>query len=176
MKRLLLISLLITCAGCSSIPLSTMWEFRSFGTEEFLSLNPEDIMARVQLDEPTRADIEKTKLSLELSSERGVRSFDFPLVLLKEERLPAESGLFSKTSAKKQYSFQLTEGARKNFRLLQHEMLQHEPIHFHFNVQSSMESLPEDVDEIRLSLFLKLSEETDFIPMLRNAKLKVKRE
>lgn len=34
-------------------------------------------MARVQLDEPTRADIEKTKLSLELSSERGVRSFDY---------------------------------------------------------------------------------------------------
>lgn len=176
MKRLIIISISLMLAGCTSIPLSTMLEFRSFGQEDFIKLDPEHIVAKVELDEPARANIESTNLSVELSSERGVRSYQFPLVLLAEEHIAAESGFFSSTAAKNQYTFQLTDEAIQNFRQVQDEINHNEPLDIHFKIQASLEELEESLDEIRLSLFLKLAPDRDFIPMLRNAKLKIERD
>ena len=175
MSRLFMVALTLVLTSCTSIPLSTMLEFRSFGKEEFLTLQPEHIEAKIQFDEPVRADVEQTRLAVMLTTEHDVRSYQFPLVLLSEQHIPAERGLFSKQPAKNQYRFKLSDEAVQNFRAVQEDVQRHDGMGFEFTVNSSMEPLPEDIDEVRLSVFLKLSEDSEFITMFRNAKLKVNR-
>lgn len=173
MLRLLMVVFSLTLVSCTSIPLSTMLEFRSFGQEEFLELQPEHIVAKIQIDDPVRADVSQTQLAVMLSTEQNVRSYQFPLVLISEEHIESEAGWFSRKSAKNQYTFKLADEAVQNFRSVQDDVQLNEPTDFKFTVSSSMEELPEHIDEIRLSLFLKLSESSEFITMFRNAKLKV---
>lgn len=175
MSRLSMVALTLVLASCTSIPLSTMLEFRSFGEEEFLNLQPEHIEAKIQLDEPARADVAQTRLAVILTTEQSVRSYQFPLVLISEQHIASERGLFSQKPAKNQYSFKLSDEAVENFRTVQEDVQRHESMDFEFTVNSSMDELPEHIDEVRLSLFLKLSEDSEFITMFRNAKLKINR-
>ena len=175
MSRLFMVALTLVLTSCTSIPLSTMLEFRSFSKEEFLTLQPDHIEAKIQFDEPVRADVEQTRLAVMLTTENNVRSYQFPLVLLSEQHIPSERGLFSQQPAKNQYSFRLSNEAVQNFRAVQDDVQRHESLDFEFTVNASMESLPEQVDEVRLSVYLKLSEDSEFITMFRNAKLKVNR-
>ena len=175
MSRLFVVALTLVLTGCTSIPLSTMLEFRSFGKEKFLTLQPEHIEAKIEFDEPVRADVEQSRLAVKLTTEHDVRSYQFPLVLLSQQHIPAERGLFSQQPAKNQYRFRLSDEAVQNFHAVQEDTQRHDAIAFEFTVNSAMEPLPEHIDEVRLSLFLKLSEDSDFTTMFRNAKLKVNR-
>ena len=175
LARSLLVALTIVLASCTSIPLSTMLEFRTFGEEEFLSLQPEHIEAQIQIEEPARLEVEKTQLAVILTSKHHVQSYQFPLVLVSEQPIASEKGLWSQKPAKTQYSFQLSDAARESFRGVQADVQRDDSLGFEFTVNFSMETLPKPIDEIRLSLFLKLYEDGAFTPIFRDAKLKIDR-
>jgi hypothetical protein len=45
---------LVALAGCTSVPVSTMWRLRSFGADELLALDPNALRAAVQSDPRVR--------------------------------------------------------------------------------------------------------------------------
>jgi hypothetical protein len=48
-RRLLLAALLLI-AGCTTVPLSTIWKLRSFGPEQLVALNPKELRAAARVD------------------------------------------------------------------------------------------------------------------------------
>jgi len=60
----ILISALLS--SYASVPLGTMLEFRSFGKEDFVSIQPQDLRAKIHVYEPVRADVESAELALAL--------------------------------------------------------------------------------------------------------------
>lgn len=155
------------------MPLGTMLEFRSFSQDDVVTIQPRDLRARIQVEEPVRADTENSVLSLRLTNERGMREFSFPLRLVDERSIDEVSGLFSNQPGKTEYTFELSDEAVTSFKEAQ-DSIQNEPSgSFNFSVRTGFNELPHDASEIRLSVFLKLSEERGFVTLFNNATLNV---
>lgn len=176
MVRLFLFSLTLFLTSCASIPFGTMLEFRDFEKDDFINIQPQELAAKIQIDDPARAKIDTAQLSLDLKTAQGTRSFQFPLILSEEVRIEAVSGFFSSSPAKTEYRLQLSAQAMQNFKTMQQIFLNEQPESFDFAVSTGFEDLPADVKAIHMSIFLKLSQERGFVTLFENAKLEVKRE
>jgi hypothetical protein len=175
MLRLFLMLSVLSLTGCASIPLSTMLEFRSFDQNDFVHIQPRSIQAKIQLDEPVYADVAGAVLSLELNNEKGLRSFQFPLVLLEEVKINAVPGVFSEQPAKTEYRFALSEEAVKNFQSVQQIVQQQKHGQFNFSVSTNFEPFPEELEQVYLSVLLMLSEQKGFVTLIDRAAFDVKR-
>lgn len=176
MIRVVLLSFTLLLSSCANIPLGTMLEFRSFGKEDFVNIQPENIQTKIQVDDPVTADIGKFELSLDIQTTKGTRLYQFPLELLNATKLDAVTGFFSSTPAKNEYTLKLSDEAIQNFKEAQ-QIVQHEQFGgVHFAVSTVFEAVPEELKQIRLSIFLKLSEEKDFVTLLKDAKLEIKHQ
>lgn len=176
MKRILILSLTLFLCSCTSIPLGTMLEFRSFGKNDLIELDPEQIRAKLRVDEPVRMDTDEVKLSLQIETAEGVRLFNFPLTLLNENSIEAEDGWFSSSAAKTEYVLELSDEGVENFKATQMMLSSEESLGFNLQVNGGFEELPEDLEEVVLSIFLKLSDDRDYTTMLKNARLEISRE
>uniref|UniRef100_UPI0040485134 hypothetical protein n=1 Tax=Rheinheimera sp. TaxID=1869214 RepID=UPI0040485134 len=174
MTRFVVILVSVLLSSCASVPLSTMLEFRSFGKEDFITIQPQDLRAKIQVDEPVLADVESAELALELTTERGMREFKFPLLLLSEEKIAPEVGFFSTSAGKTEYTLKLSDEAVKNFIATQKIIQDEQSGSLNFSVTTGFEKFPSEITEIGLSVFLKLSEEKGFVTLFDNAKLEVK--
>ena len=115
MTRFVVILTTLLLCSCSSVPLGTMLELRSFSKDDFVTIQPEDLRAKIQLDEPVRADVASVALALELTTEKGIREFKFPLRLLREEKIAPVAGFFSTSAGKTEYTLKLSDEAIENF-------------------------------------------------------------
>ena len=176
MIRLFLFSLTLFLTSCASIPLSTMLEFRNFGKDDFINIQPQELATNIQIDDPARAKIDTAQLSLDLQTAQGTRAFQFPLILSEEIRIEAVSGFFSNTPAKTEYRMRLSAEAIQNFKKTQQIFRDEQLEGFNFAVSTSVDELPADVTAIHISIFLKLSQEQGFVTLFDNVKLEVKRE
>lgn len=176
MRKFVVIVFVILLSSCASLPLGTMLEFRSFGKDDLLKIQPQDLRAKIQVDEPVRADIESAQLTLVLTTEKGSREFKFPLLLLDELKIKPTEGLFSKSAGKTEYTLRLADEAMKNFMTTQQIIRDAQSGRFNFSVTTDFEKFPSEVTEIGLSIFLKLSEEKGFVTLFDNAKLEIKHE
>ncbi|WP_337843331.1 hypothetical protein [Rheinheimera sp.] len=68
MERIVLFVVSLVLAGCAAMPLSTLLALSAFEKDDFIAMKPEQIRAKVQLDEPVRADVAKATLSLALQT------------------------------------------------------------------------------------------------------------
>lgn len=176
MTRFSLILISFLLSSCASVPLSTMLEFRSFGKDDFVNINPQDLRAKIQVDEPVLADAESARLALELTTEKGMREFKFPLILLHQEKIAPVAGFFSKSAGKTEYTLKLSDEAVKNFIATQQIIQDEKSGKLNFSVKTGFQKFPSAINEIGLSVFLKLSEEKGFVTLFDNAKLEVKHE
>lgn len=176
MTRFTVIVLAIFLTSCASVPLGTMLEFRSFGKDDFITIQPQDIRAKIRIDEPVRADVQSAELAIELTTEKGMREFKFPLLLLREEKIEPVAGVFSKSAGKTEYSLKLSDEAVENFLLAQQLIQDEQPKSLNFSVKTGFEKFPSEITEVRLSVFLKLAEEKGFVTLFENAKLEIKHE
>ncbi|RUO25552.1 hypothetical protein CWE09_02110 [Aliidiomarina minuta] len=176
MTRFAVILISALLSSCASVPLGTMLEFRSFGKEDFVSIQPQDLRAKIHVDEPVRADVESAELALALTTEKGMREFKFPLLLLSEEKIAPVAGFFSKSAGKTEYTLKLSDEAVKNFIATQQNIQDEKSGKLNFSVKTGFEKFPSEITEIGLSVFLKLSEEKGFVTLFNNAKLEVKYE
>ena len=176
MIRYTVILISVLLSSCASVPLGTMLEFSSFSKKDFVQIQPQHLKAKIQVDEPVRADVESAELALELTTDKGMREFKFPLLLLREERISPVAGFFSTSAAKTEYTLKLSDEAIKNFITTQ-QIIQHENSgKLSFSVTTGFEKLPSEITEIGLSVFLKLSEEQGFVTLFDDAKIEVKHE
>lgn len=176
MTRFVVILFTVLVGSCASVPLGTVLEFHSFGKEDFITLQPQDVRAKIHIDEPVRADIERIELALELTTEKGMREFTFPLLLLREEKIAPTAGFFSRSAAKTEYTLKLSDIAVKNFIATQHIIQDQQAGSLNFSVKTGFEPFPSEITEIGLSVFLKLSEEKGFVTLFDNAKIEIKHE
>ncbi|HEY9044163.1 MAG TPA: hypothetical protein VIN66_18420 [Rheinheimera sp.] len=176
MTRFVAILISVLLSSCASVPLGTMLEFRSFGKDDFVKIQPQDLRAKIQVDEPVLADVESVELALELATEKGMREFKFPLLLLREEKIAPVRGFFSHSAGKTEYTLKLSDEAVKNFISTQQIIQNEKSGKLNFSVKTGFERFPSEITEIGLSVFLKLSEEKGFVTLFDDAKLEVKQE
>lgn len=175
-KAIALIASFSLISSCANIPLATMLEFRSFDQNSFAQLEPQQIQAKIQVDAPVRIDIEKVELSLAIDNDQGIRAFQYPLVLISERTIPAVEGFFSTTPAKHEYTLQLSESAITSFAETQAIVQKERGASYDFSVRTGLADLPDDIDEVRLSIFLQLSEQRGFITLFDNVALEINRD
>ena len=176
MSKFVVAIIVIFMSGCACVPLGTMLEFRSFTKDDFINIQPQDLRAKIHIDEPVRADIGKAELALELNTEKGLRIFNFPLELIDELKIEPVSGIFSRSAGKTEYKLKLSDKAIENFKATQQIIRNEQSGRLSFSVKTGFEQLPSDITEIRLSIFLKLSEDKGFVTLFDNAKLEVKHD
>lgn len=176
MTRFSVILISVLLSSCASVPLGTMLEFLSFGKDDFVNIEPQDLRAKIQVDEPVLADVESAELALELTTEKGMREFTFPLLLLREEKIAPVEGFFSNSAGKTEYTLKLSDEAVKNFIATQQIIQDEKSGKLNFSVRTSFEKFPSEITEIGLSVFLKLSEEKGFVTLFDNAKVEIKYE
>lgn len=175
-KTIALIASVSFISSCANIPLATMLEFRSFDQNSFAQLEPRQIQAKIQVDAPVRIDIENVELSLAIDNDQGIRAFQYPLVLISETTIPAVEGFFSTTPAKHEYTLQLSDSAITSFAETQAIVQKERGASYDFSVRTGLDDLPDDIDEVRLSIFLQLSEQRGFITLFDNVALEINRD
>ena len=133
------------------------------------------ILRKQELEVP-QFDIDDVELSLAIDNKQGIRVFKYPLELINERTIPAVEGFFRDTPAKHEYTLQLSESAMTSFAETQAIVKNERGSDYDFSVRSGLADLPDDIDEMRLSIFLQLSEQRGFITLFEDVALTIERE
>ena len=175
MKRILVIIHCLILCSCTSIPIGTMLKFSSFDESSFLKLDPNELKAKIHIDKPIGINISETTLSLTLITEKGKVIQSYPLKKYAVKTLPAESGWISSIAERTEYELVLTEEAIENFNIIQLKMRTEKPTGFKFGVDAILKDVPQEMRDVTLSIFVKLSDNSDYITLIDNASLEIER-
>ena len=99
MRRRSLFALALLTAGCTSVPLATMWRLRSFNAERLFALDPAQLRAAARVD--SRATMKNVTITLDVEPADGSarRTYLIPLEQpvddLRLERPPADRRWFA---------------------------------------------------------------------------------
>ncbi|MBB1311087.1 hypothetical protein H5162_16815 [Pseudoalteromonas sp. SR41-8] len=173
MNKAIIVGICLILFSCSSIPVGTMLKLSSLDGDSFLKLKPKELRTKIQIDKPMEIDVTKTKLSLELETSKGNIIFNFPLnVVYVKDILPEENWLTA-IPERSEYELSLSEEAIKNFKNLQVKMKAEQPKRFSFNVDTDVENNPMNQEAITLSIFVRFSENSDYITLFDRASVKI---
>jgi hypothetical protein len=78
-RRRSLLAVALCAAGCTSVPLATMWRLRSFTAEQLFALDPTELRAAARVD--SRAVMRNVTIDLEVepADKSGRRAYRIPL-------------------------------------------------------------------------------------------------
>ena len=79
MKRRALLGLLALTAGCTSVPVSTMWRLRNFGADQLFALDATQLRAAARVDARVTMKSVTLQLDVEPSDGSARRSYVIPL-------------------------------------------------------------------------------------------------
>ena len=176
MRTLFLVSMLVSLAACSSIPISTMLQYRNFDEQSFASLNPSQIRSKIRLSKPFTLNLEAIKLSLSVENEKGLRNFTFPLTLEKQEIIAEQQGFFSTSSAKTEYTFRLSEQAVESFSETQNLMAEDVKGNASFSIGAGFNEKLQEGQSVKLSILLLLDEEDGYFTLIEDAEVEFGKE
>lgn len=176
MVRILVVPIMFLLASCASIPLATLMQFSGFDAEAFQNVNPNELRAKIRIDEPANVKTESVDLNFSLSDNKGIRAFTFPLTLLEQNHISADTGLFFSSPAKTEYVFKLASSAIESFEEVQGLVAANSGGSFKLSVSSEFEHLPDSVNEITVSIFLKLTEPSDYVTLVDEATIAIERD
>ena len=79
MKRRAFLLMTAALAGCTSIPVSTLWRLRNFGPEQLFALDPTELRAAARVE--SRARMKSATISIEVKPADGsaLRAYVLPL-------------------------------------------------------------------------------------------------
>lgn len=83
---------------------------------------------------------------------------------------------FFTTAEKTEYTFKLSDEAVQNFIATQNIIRDEQTGSINFEVKTGFQEFPQELTEVRLSMFLKLNEDKGYITLFEDARLAVKRE
>ncbi|MBN1507912.1 MAG: hypothetical protein JW955_13760 [Sedimentisphaerales bacterium] len=178
MKRtvILLVGGLIL-AGCSAVPLRTLWRLRDFSVQDVVSIDPNELRARIVLpvDVPLKPD--SSQIVLELTDDKGHGdSYKFSLETTEQEE--ATQGLFRKRSVTIS-TLRLSHEAVSDFVRFQNRLRTKERTHgsASLHVSSAFDrSDPLKNDEtpepFELSILLKLRADEDYFTLIDRARIR----
>ena len=162
--------------GCSSVPMSTLWQMRGFGPEDFLAINANELAARVSISEAYVPDFESVGLNVRMTE--GDQEWDerFELNLVEQYPRTVPGGWFSADREEMVYDLVLAEEAIDAFRRHQDVYRQFEPRQVAASVNMKFSEFPEDRDSAIISIELRLSQNDGYFPLIREAVLEFKSE
>ncbi|MDO6705528.1 hypothetical protein Q4579_04825 [Photobacterium sp. 1_MG-2023] len=121
-----------------------------------------------------KIDVQSIRLTLDAETNHGIRQYRFPLVLISEQTIAPQNGLFLKAPAQTAYTFKMAEEARLSFGEVQAALQRQNPHRFEFSVDADFEPIPESIETATLSVLLKLSDEKDYLTLVEDAVLNIK--
>jgi len=174
--RLFALGLLLALAGCTTIPLSTMWKMHSFGAEDFARIKPEELRVKMLLPQGFELDFVKDKphLDFKIETAHGASVGKIELAKVSQQQITKTSGLFNPTTTTQtEYELKLTDESLPAFNLLQkiargQEKGRSTTINIGFNFAKTPKGNPDLTVTVSLLLF----PQDGYFVLLDNAQLK----
>jgi len=164
MSKVLLTAVMLFLCGCSTVPLSTMIKLGLMDIDDLASIKPEEIRAKVHIDNPIRVIPDKTKITLELDTDQEIFLYKFDLKLLHTNIIEPQVSWFSESVGKTEYIFSLNEKAIESFKATQSAAATKSLNGFSLSVKWRLDNYNDESD-MRLSVYLKLAENQDYFVM-----------
>lgn len=115
-----LVGLVVLCAGCSTTQVRELWERFGFGRPAVVELKPSAIRAAVKLPRPARPSAEGAALRLEVGGDGETQRF--AMVMVNEGRAVRAESLPEAEPGYSWYVFKLTPAAEERLDGLQAEL------------------------------------------------------
>jgi hypothetical protein len=165
-----------------SVPLGTMLRFRNFGVSEFQSIKSRELRTKVLLPKTVQTEPNKTRLEAVFGTKAGVpQKYQFILEMTHMEVQTKRNwlGHGRKETGNIFSCFRLRKDSVETMEKLQKEI--HTIIASHEGCSLSVSSLlrptakGEMPESIRISIFLQMNADEDYITLVNNATLKIPR-
>jgi hypothetical protein len=174
---LISLSICLGLCSCMSVPLSTMVRMRGFGPKHFAALDPNEIRLKIQTPANIAIRVEKTVFSIAVSITDPVQeqtAYRFPMELVRRQH---ETTGWIYKEQKINYILRMTPQGISDFVKLQ-EKIQQRVGFGHGSITVSAytdfyekEKVSTPPSTIKLSIFLKLGKDEDFMTLIDDAAL-----
>lgn len=157
-------------SACSAVPISTMIQMAGFGKDDMLRLKPEDIRARITVNDSIQVKAEKTKLTAGFETDGQQQQLTFNLEEIKREPIAAVDGFFSSRPAFQKVTFKLSSEGIAAFNKAKQLAQTEQDGKASFSVSAAFDK--KDGSEIQtdekllLTLELKLDKDSDFMTLI----------
>jgi len=183
MKRaIIVLSIVSIMAGCSSVPISTMWRMKDFSDQDLAEIDPNELRVRVVHPVYMAFDLKNSHFEVGFVDDKGGNdeyAFGFKLL----ERLEIKQGMFRKKFVG-QTTLGLSSKGIDGFVRLQNDLKNHQDNSRKagFNVLANF-GATEDWDKskewknpkiLELSILLKLAAEEEYFTLIDNARIELK--
>ena len=172
MKQVIIVlSIASILAGCSSVPLSTMWRMKDFTIQDVAEIDPNELRARI-ISPNFVPKQEGSRLDIGFLDNDGDDEYAFPLEII--ERKEETKGIFKKRVIRTT-TFKLTPEAVDAFVRFRKVALANKEKHrkVQLNVSSAFEPIKtkEESKVLEFSILLKLREEEDYLTLIDKARI-----
>lgn len=164
MSKVLLTAVMLFFCGCSTVPVSTMIKLGLMDIDDLVNIKPEEIRAKVHIDNPIKVIPDKTKITLELDADQEIFLYKFDLKLLHTNIIEPQISWFSESVGKTEYIFSLNEKAIESFRATQSAAATKSLNGFNLKLNYALDNYNGESD-MTLSVYLKLAEKQDYFVM-----------
>ena len=171
MSKVFLTAAMLFLCGCSTVPLSTMLKLGLMDRDDLANIKPEEIRAKVHIDNPMKIVPGVTKLTLELDADQGIFLYKFDLKLLHTNTIEPQIGWFSESVGKTEYVFSMNGSAIESFRATQSAAATKSLNGFALSLKYALDNYIDESD-MTLSVYLKLAENQDYFLLFDEAELK----
>ena len=160
-------------AGCASLSPGAVWQVRSFGVEDFLAIEADELAVRVNVSEAYVPDLDSFELALRLSHQEQVWDQRFALRLLEQHPRSVSTGWFSADRKEVAYKLVLADEAVSAFRNQQSVFQDLQPSRAAASVTLRFVEFPQDYEPAVLSIELSLREGNGYFPLIQEATLEL---
>jgi hypothetical protein len=116
MRRRALLALVALTAGCTSVPIATLWRLRNFGPDQLFALDPTELRAAARVD--SRATMRNVTISVDVEPNDGAtrRAYVIPL-----EQPASDARLERAPADRRWYAFALSPEGLAEYQRIRRE-------------------------------------------------------
>lgn len=176
MKSICIIIFSFIISSCANIPIGTMIQLSTFDENSFLELNPQDLKTKIQIDQPVQLKDNQTKISISFNTSKGEKTYQYPVEVVSKKVIPSQKGFFISEPEKTEYEFVLSKEAVENVYELQRKLHNEQLKELSFSVDTKFKDIPANITDVTLSIFINLSQESNYITLIDRASVKINRD
>ena len=172
--RVVLVAALALLAGCMSVPLSTLWQMRSFGADDLAAMDPVQLRVATRIEPgQARVDPDRSNLTLTLHGKDGA-SDDVHAFGLRPARI--QGGPILPPGEPGWHVLALDDAGRAAVQRLKPRLANvrehYSGATFNFNIKFA-EDIPKSVAMVRFSVRLQLADAQDPFTLFDRARIPV---
>lgn len=166
--RLFLCCFVLTLSACSAIPFSSFGKLKQLEAENFVKLEPGDLMAHLEV--PPAFLLDANDFGLGISINDG-SPYVLSMTAIGLDQLGTIQRPAAWDNTQQEYLFKLDEAGIQSMRQLQQQMVQQKVDNVRVDINFSPLSWPEESDGMRMSVDLHLAPSQGFFRFLDEAKI-----